>query len=212
MQRQQRKYSIVPATAALFLSLAASATIHQQPLPRDYPTRVAASVRIDKSTGRCAYSYAITNPPSNPRGVESLTLQFQPHTAAPADIRSPRGWTAIYLADKHRLSWAATEVSVPRHYVDDGNTLAGDYVIAPGATLAGFSFTSSDPPGPGLGITQVYAPLPSADDDDELDGLPFASTVAEDNGFRLRLTMPVPAGNAALEAGHEKRDVPDVPR
>lgn len=175
----------------IWLSAQASARIYQAPLPRDYPTRVKATVRFDAATRLYEYSYAISNPPSNPRGVECLVLALQTGTGRIADVRSPRGWRGNYLPGRQRLSWAATKVTVPEGHVDDGNVLPGDFVVAPGKTLGGFSFRSPDPPGVGLAITQTYAPLPSADDDDELAGLPYESTLPEENGFRLQLTMPV---------------------
>lgn len=76
-----------------------------------------------------------------------------------------------------------------------GNIPPSDYAVPPGASLAGFSFKSFSPPGAGTAITQSYAPLytpQSAEEFEEVERSPEHSTLAEDNGFRLSTTAPIP--------------------
>jgi hypothetical protein len=185
-------FKTILATALLAGFQSATADIHQIPLPMDLPTVVQGSTQFDSSTHLYKYSYTVQNPSSNDRGVWLIMLQLQPGVDVATDINSPSGWSGDYDETKQKLVWGATQVTVPPGHVDTGSELPGDAIIPPGSQLSGFSFKSFSFPGMGLGITQVYAPLPSADDSDELTGLPYESTLPESNGYRLQVPMPIP--------------------
>lgn len=173
----------------------ANAEIYRMPEPMNYPMEVSASVTFDPSTHLYTYSYTVTNPPSNPSGVDYLKIQMQPGVDVVTNVQSPLHWSGDFIEESSFVSWGATETEsyIPSDYVDDGHSIPpyGPFV-QPGASLSDFSFQSFGPPGPGYGITQTFAPIPWADDAGELEGLPFSSSLPEDNGYRFATTVPVP--------------------
>ena len=181
-------------TAGL-LPISALADIHHYPERLDYPVQVTAQTSYDPATHFYTYAYTVANPSSNPSGVEFMEVQVEPGVDIITDVRSPTDWASNYIEADGKIGWMMGDVAkyIPPDYVGDDHTTPpyGPF-IQPGQTLSGFSFKSFSPPGSGLGITQTFAQLPSADDAGELDGLPYVSNLPEDNGYRFTTTTPIP--------------------
>lgn len=185
----------IPTLLVTIASGASRAEVHTPPERRDHPVTVQATVVFDPATHLYTYSYSVTNPSGNPRPVNYFSILLQPGVDVITDAVHPKDWTFRYRESDGVARWAGTETAdyIPADYVDDGHSVPpfGPW-IQPGATLAGFSFKSFSPPGAGQGISQTFAPIPWADDAEELADLPYASTLPEDNGYRFATTTPVP--------------------
>lgn len=173
----------------------APAEIHVMPERRDHPVIVQADVTHDPATHLYTYQYTVTNPAGNPRPVDYFSILLEPGVDVITDLAAPPDWTARYREDNGVISWVGDQVEryIPPDHVDDGHSVPpyGPW-IKPGETMTGFSFKSFSPPGSGTGISQTFAPLPSADDAEELSGLPYSSTLPEENGYRFATTVPTP--------------------
>lgn len=162
---------------------------------RDQPTLLTVTTRLDSATHLRTYSYTITNPSSNTAPIDLLLIKLEPGVNVITDIRSPPGWRVFYGDDKDRVMWAATEYFDLDREDPNGKRIPSDYAVSPGRSLAGFSFKSVGPPGPGLAITQSFAPIYAPQSDEELEALEASehhSNLPEDNGFRISTTVPVP--------------------
>lgn len=181
--------------AATLAAGSALADVHRLPERRDHPVNVTSSVTFDAATHLYTYTYTVTNPASNPRPVDYFSIRFQPGVDVVTTVTSPLHWKHIYNESDGVIRWAGTEVAsyIPADYVDDGHSIPpyGPW-IQPGSTMTGFSFKSFSPPGTGTGISQTFAPLPWADDAEELMALPYQSHLPEDNGYRFEATTPIP--------------------
>lgn len=178
-----------------FLPISALAKIYVYPERLDYPVQVTVQTSYDPATHFYTYTYTVANPSNNPSGVDYVQIHVEPGVDIITDVRSPNDWASNYKEADGKISWGMGDVGkyIPSDYVDDGHSTPpfGPF-IQPGHTLNGFSFKSFSPPGSGQGITQTFAQLPTADDAGELDGLPYVSTLAEDNGYRFTTTVPIP--------------------
>ena len=183
----------IGSLAALATLLAASTPA--QAARRDYPAQVTATTTLDQATQFHTYAYSATNPSSNPAGLDTIVVKLQPGVDVITDIRSPRGWRALYSEDIGQILWAAVGYDEPDADDPSGDIPQSDYAVLPGQSLAGFSFKSFSPPGTGTIITQTYAPLPVAASESEVEDLvndPAASQLPDDNGYRIQSTTPIP--------------------
>lgn len=181
--------------SALLQAGSANGDIHHLPERLDLPVNVTSAVAYDSAKHLYTYTYTVANPAANPRPIEYFSILFQPGVDVITEVVSPTDWTSHYSEADGLVRWAGTEITnyIPADYVDDGHSIApyGPW-IQPGGSMTGFSFKSFSPPGTGTGISQNFAPLPWADDAGELEGLPYSSSLPEDNGFRFQTTTPIP--------------------
>lgn len=162
---------------------------------RAQPSSLSNSNQIDGSTRLHVYNYVLVNPATNTAPLDTLVIKLEPGVDVVTDIRSPAGWRAFYSAEQGTVMWAATGYIDPAAEEPTGNVLPSDYALSPGGVLPGFSFRSFSPPGPGVAITQSYAPLYMPRDADDFEALETSreqSTLPEDNGFKLATVVPVP--------------------
>lgn len=153
---------------AVLVALAAAQTSEGQVVTPVTPhTGVAVTatptVTYDATSHLYTYSYSFANAGSAAQQVCLIAIQFtgalMPQISAPT---SPSGWTFAVHKDRNVVSWAATGgVSLPPGATDDGNLLPSPYQIAPGASLAGFSFQSPNPPVAAMLNAQGFAKLPA---------------------------------------------------
>lgn len=162
---------------------------------RAQPSMVSSSHQFSSATQLYTYSYAVTNPTGSAAPVDTLVVMLEPGVDVVTNLRAPPGWRAIYASEKGSIMWAAIGFLDPEAEDPSGNIPPSDYAISPGDTLAGFSFDSFGPPGPGLAITQSYAPLYMPQMDAEFESLESSrelSTLPEDNGYQLSVITAIP--------------------
>lgn len=162
---------------------------------RAQPSSLTDTNQFDSATHLHTYSYTLGNPGGNTAPIDTLVVKLEPGVDVVTDVRSPPGWRAFYSAEQGTVMWAATGYLDPEAEDPTGNVPPSDYAVAPGSSLAGFSFKSFGPPGSGLAITQSYAPLYTPQSDEEFEALETnktQSTLPEDNGFRMTTIVPVP--------------------
>lgn len=179
----------------LLLAGSLHAEIHRMPERMDYPLEVDASVSFDPATHMYTYHYVVTNLAGNPRPVDYFSIIVQPGVDVITEVASPKDWEGAFSEHNGVVDWAGTNVApyIPADYVHDGHSIPpyGPW-IKPGEKMGGFSFKSFSPPGAGQGISQTFAPIPWADDAEELMDLPYNSNLPEENGYRFSTTVPVP--------------------
>jgi hypothetical protein len=177
------------------LFLAAGACAAQVPgtaLPRNQPTTVAATTAYDAATHFYTYNYAITNLATNSAAVDTLVVKLPVGVDVVTNIHDPQGWMHFYSEDRATIQWAAVGFIDPDAPADpSGNITVSDYAVRPGARLAGFSFDSFGAPGEGTIITQTFAPLPTAADEDDVEPADGSNWLPEDNGYRLSSVVPL---------------------
>lgn len=166
----------------------------------DHPMRITVSTALDRATGLYTYSYSAFNPPSNPAALDTIVVRLAAGVEL-ADVKAPTGWHAFYFDERGQVLWGATGHLNPDEEGDpSGQVAQSDYAVKPGESLGGFSFKSSSPPGPGLAITQTYAPLPSGATKEEVEALvsdPCMSQLPDDNGYRIQTTAPIAVRDSA---------------
>jgi len=162
---------------------------------RSQTATLLSANQIDSSTHLQTYSYTLENPVGNVAVLDTLVIKLDPGVDVITDIKSPPGWRAFYSNEQGAVMWAAIGFRDPQADDPAGNVSPSDYAISAGASLAGFSFKSFSPPGADLAITQSFAPLYTATNEDELESLETdksLSTLPEDNGYQIATVVPVP--------------------
>lgn len=162
---------------------------------RAQPSQLADNQTYASATHLHTYHYTLTNPAGSAEPLDTLVVKLEPGVDVVTNFRAPPGWRAFYSSEKGTVMWAATGYFDPNAETPDGDIPPSDYALAPGGSLAGFSFDSFSPPGAGVAITQNYAPLYTPQSDEEFDALensPEFSRLPEDNGYRLTTVVPVP--------------------
>lgn len=165
---------------------------------RSQRATLSSADNIDSSTHLRTYSYTLENPEGNVAVLDTLVIKLDPGVDVVTDIRSPPGWRAFYSNEQGAVMWAAVGYRDPQADDPSGNVSPSDYAVRVGTSLAGFSFKSFSPPGVGLAITQSFAPLYTAANEDEIEALETdksLSTLPEDNGYQISTVVPVPAAD-----------------
>jgi hypothetical protein len=162
---------------------------------RAQPSQLSVTHSFASSTHLYTYRYTLTNPAGSAAPLDTLVVKLEPGVDVVTNFRAPPGWRAFHAPEKGTVMWAATGFLDPNAETTDGDIPPSDYAIAPGQSLAGFSFDSFGPPGVGVAISQSYAPLLMPQSDAEFEALETdlgTSTLPDDNGYRLATTVPVP--------------------
>ena len=162
---------------------------------RAQPSLLADRQSYASATHLHTYHYTLTNPAGSAAALDTLVIKLEPGVDVVTNFRAPHGWRAFYSSEKGTVMWAATGYIDPDAETPDGDIPPSDYALAPGGSLAGFSFDSFSPPGAGAAITQNYAPLYMLQGDEDYEALesnPEFSRLPEDNGYRLATVVPVP--------------------
>ena len=187
--------------AMAFVQTAANAQIIVPPTPGDQlSASVSTNVTFDSASGLYTYSYTLSNALSSQQDIWLFALQF---TGAVVDPVSPSGWTFMQHDDRPIVSWAATETGpLPPDYIDDGNLPPSPFTVAEGATLAGFSFKSPDPPASVQFFAQGETQLPQVTED--LADLPSEGEEVPDftqDSFTASTIGPVPIDETQFFTG-----------
>jgi hypothetical protein len=162
---------------------------------RAQPSQLTNSQSYASATHLYTYRYTLANPAGSAAPLDTLVVKLEPGVDVVTNFRAPPGWRAFYSSEKGTVMWAATGYVDPNAEAPDGDIPPSDYAIAPGASLAGFSFDSFSAPGTGVAISQNHAPLYAPQEDADYEALETSaefSRLPEDNGYRLATVVPVP--------------------
>lgn len=158
--------------------------------PAAVPTlHTQVQISHDAGSGLFLYAYTFTN--NSTSTAEVSAIQLLVNRSVVLDVTTPRGWTSQMWLDGAAIAFAATEVTVPPGYVDEGQLVPSAFQIRPGQTLSGFSFRSPDPPANVELLAQGFQLLPVVDENNETE----AGGLAE-NSFKSLVLGPV--GNTAV--------------
>ncbi len=140
--------------AAILMALALiihGASAHAQstncpPPPTMFNATVNANVALDPTTNLYTYTYTVSNAASSQQAIEDFLVDFAPSIS---NIVDPTGWGDGIVSGRSTVHWDAVVAGpLPAGEPDVGQVPPGLNQISPGSSLSGFSFQSSNPPGP----------------------------------------------------------------
>lgn len=152
----------------------------------------SVQVTVTNADGLYTYAYAITldgSDPAKQQKAGNFVLELHGDVS---NVTTPRGWHFMQYRTKPLFSWGCIEPEpLKPGEVDDGNMPPCRYSIAPGSTLAGFSFRSIHPPGNVSFMIQGEKKWPVATDEDDDLG-PGADPDVRVDSVSGETTGPVP--------------------
>jgi hypothetical protein len=159
--------------------------------------RPSVQVTVTNADGLYTYAYSISldaTDPAKQQKADKFVLELRGDVSS---VTTPRGWRFGQYRTEPLFSWSCIEAEPLRPgEIDDGNLPPCRYSIAPGSTLAGFSFRSVHPPGNVPFMIQGEKKWPVATDESDDLGPGINSDVRVDS-VSGETTGPVPVQSCA---------------
>jgi hypothetical protein len=136
-------------------------TISCPAAPNNFTASITPSVTFNPTTSLYTFQYTVANASASQQQISDFAIDF----ATPvSNVASPSGWTNTLFADRNTVHWKATAAApLPPGVADVGQVPPGIAQIQPGTSLAGFSFQSTNPPGPVNDYTLGFVDIAAAD-------------------------------------------------
>jgi hypothetical protein len=158
---------LLATVAMLFNGVPAHAQVTRPPAPNQLSFTVSASATQNKKTKIWTYSFTVRNSSGSMQPLSEFAVAYNPPIS---NIQQPSNWLPGDILGRNVFHWGAIGGSFAPG-TDDGGIPPSPHMIAPGASLSGFSFQSPNPPVTVPAYALGFVPLASGPSESEAEDI-----------------------------------------